>query len=599
MRLTLLILGLLLSRLFLALTTSGVGVGDALYRGMIAMELLHGTSLPLAEYRVTLYSGGAEIVESFILVPFFWLFGPSYFSLRIGAGLTWSLLIFIVLYLFLKRHFSCGQAKWAAIFFILAPPAVIHSFLMQFHLKAALFFLGFLWLFYEWHFGQSHKNWPLFFQGVLLGFGTYVWLQILIAVSAFFLFAAVWNRKSLWHPSILLFFLGFLIGYAPGIYQNITYGLQDLMIQEKPFYEHFSVPDIKNFLLLFRRYIPGGLRFETFLGIPGALLAWSYCLAAALAFFLLLKNAAPRLKPLLLFVVLLILVYGLSDFDLKLFRYLVPLYVFFCLLLGLYAGQEAGPGARLKQSFKIGIVLIGIMGWLPLVGRVPVAQGFTKRGFTYAYLLDALAEGRTAYGIPIRKENLKSLLEASRRFIQPRFLPLFERGIGAGIFGDAQRGDMEKDIQLIEASVSKRRRLIFLHQLGYFLACGKEERPYEIDSLLLKIKALSEETQTGLIEGIGDCLANAEPPAWVRALPKGAQESFFRGVGEGLSSLIGEEMKPGIRQILNFPEEYRPFLFEGLGRGVYWWVGGHEKFLDALTQKVPASYQSYFAKSFQ
>ena len=93
---------------------------NELYVGTIAKELIEGPSLPLFDYQLTHIKGGTLLAGIFV-VPFFWLFGQSYFVLKLAALLV-SLMILAVTYLFLWRFFSKRIAVIAGTLMTISAP---------------------------------------------------------------------------------------------------------------------------------------------------------------------------------------------------------------------------------------------------------------------------------------------------------------------------------------------------------------------------------------------------------------------------------------------------------------------------------------------
>ncbi|HAH19368.1 MAG TPA: hypothetical protein DCL49_00510, partial [Candidatus Omnitrophica bacterium] len=96
---------------------------EELYRGTIAREIIHGPLIPLWEYldfKVEYFPGGTLVV-GILAVPFFWLFGETYFSLKLVA-LLFALGTFVLWYLFLDKFFSRRIAVVTALIFIFCVP---------------------------------------------------------------------------------------------------------------------------------------------------------------------------------------------------------------------------------------------------------------------------------------------------------------------------------------------------------------------------------------------------------------------------------------------------------------------------------------------
>ena len=82
---------------------------EELYRGAIANEIIEGTSLPIMDYLYTDYEGGS-LVTGIVAVPFFLLFGKSYFSLKMATFII-SAIIFSLWYWIFLKYFNSVAAR--------------------------------------------------------------------------------------------------------------------------------------------------------------------------------------------------------------------------------------------------------------------------------------------------------------------------------------------------------------------------------------------------------------------------------------------------------------------------------------------------------
>ncbi|MCX5696746.1 MAG: glycosyltransferase family 39 protein [Candidatus Omnitrophica bacterium] len=151
-------------------------------RGLAPNPLIFQQSLP--------YAGGGHFVFSLVAVPFVWLLGPSYFSLRL-ASLVFLIATYIMLFMLCKRYFGLRTAIFASLMFIITP-GLLSLFSVEgegrhFHLN--LLFLFCLALFAKIHESRRPLYYTLF--GLACGLGVYFYPAFLISVFVFFLFLLI------------------------------------------------------------------------------------------------------------------------------------------------------------------------------------------------------------------------------------------------------------------------------------------------------------------------------------------------------------------------------------------------------------------------
>src|SRR5256885_5089229 len=69
-------------------------MGEELYRGTIAQELVTGLKIPFTEYRADNYSGGSLVIGA-LAAGFFFLFGSTVFALKLAPLLIFTLALAI------------------------------------------------------------------------------------------------------------------------------------------------------------------------------------------------------------------------------------------------------------------------------------------------------------------------------------------------------------------------------------------------------------------------------------------------------------------------------------------------------------------------
>src|SRR3989338_3349949 len=92
---------------------------DELHQGMIAKEIMNKGGLSVFDYPNNDYHGGL-LVSGLLTIPFFALFGPNLFALKL-TPLLFSTLTLLVLFLFAWKFFNRRIALITALLYIFSP----------------------------------------------------------------------------------------------------------------------------------------------------------------------------------------------------------------------------------------------------------------------------------------------------------------------------------------------------------------------------------------------------------------------------------------------------------------------------------------------
>src|SRR3989442_5493497 len=95
-------------------------LGEELYRGTIAQELITGLTLPYIEYRADNYAGGSLVIGA-LAAGFFLLFGPTLFALKLAPLLLFTLAL-VFWYWTIQRYVGERVAGYFAVLFCVSPP---------------------------------------------------------------------------------------------------------------------------------------------------------------------------------------------------------------------------------------------------------------------------------------------------------------------------------------------------------------------------------------------------------------------------------------------------------------------------------------------
>ncbi len=266
------------------------------YNGGIAVEILNGLKMPLFFYQHQPYAPGAMIM-GIAAVPFYWLFGESYLSLKMLA-LFVTLLIFTCWYFLVKRVSGGKVALFFSLLFIIAPPNSMKSSLYSLgnHYESALFTALVLYLFvagvYEKKKDTDISLLSVALAGLVCGFATYFVLTFLVTVCLVMLFWLLKDRLFFVKKPFFVFSGMFTVGFLPWIYNLIRYSDKVLDFHGTPIY---LVTKSESYFAKALRYfstgIPISLGFE---GIKGKNIdAYAYyfiLIIASFVFYFALKE---------------------------------------------------------------------------------------------------------------------------------------------------------------------------------------------------------------------------------------------------------------------------------------------------------------------
>jgi hypothetical protein len=189
--------------------------------GILACDLLDGQiRSPLLVYQYESRSGDS-LIEGFLLVPFFKLFGRSLFALKILALFS-AFLCLLCWAIFIKRY----HGVWAAIIFasLFAFPPLMFARLNligtigSHHMINPLISAQLLFLFSIIE-GDNNKRalWFWFGFGFLSGLGSYTFYTYIIFASFCLLFLFIFRSQTITFHRILLFSGGFFAGFLPWV----------------------------------------------------------------------------------------------------------------------------------------------------------------------------------------------------------------------------------------------------------------------------------------------------------------------------------------------------------------------------------------------
>ena len=399
-----------------------------------------GTMAELARRHVDLplsyvYDNAAgQILFGFVTRPFFALFGPSYLALKL-VPFTLGLGTLILLWTFLRSNFSARAATLGAFLYALAPTTLFKYSLMNSgnHFENLFFVLAACVATYR--FLRTGGRGALFASGFTSGFALFVFLGALIPVGLLAGLAVGVRGAKRALKDLPLALAGFLLGLAPLIAVNAATGARGLGFLHAKFAEDDeraagSVLERAGEFLT--RHLFDSPVYEPLAGIPGPVLGALFLAAFLVAWFASAPGAlrgvlglfrglargadgererfeAARLVPLLLYLPLAALAYGVSNFRIgghgppivvAGYRYFLPHLLFAVLLVAIVSAAwiERGGARRALGATLVGVPMLcgvanlGIVDW----SFSKPGLGAHYAGYNLAQVGRALIAGRNA-----------------------------------------------------------------------------------------------------------------------------------------------------------------------------------------------------------
>src|SRR3989338_8446648 len=211
---------------------------DELYIGTTAKEIIDGPVLPVSDYMPDSVHRVGRLVAAILSVPFFALFGPSYFALKLVA-VFFSLANLILIYLFLWKFFRRSVAVMAGLLMIFSPALYTKYSLMMLRAHSELIFFSTaaVFIFYQIFFREQtsppkpHNHFDIYAGksiyfaalGIVSGLGVYFHPIFIVTVTACFLFWFIFDKLFFVRRSFLIFFVFFGIGISPLIHHNLIH----------------------------------------------------------------------------------------------------------------------------------------------------------------------------------------------------------------------------------------------------------------------------------------------------------------------------------------------------------------------------------------
>ena len=625
--------------------------GQELYIGTVAKELIESPILPLFDYQ-SHHNKGGTLVAGILAVPFFLLFGQSYFSLKLLA-VSFSAATIVLWYLFLARFFNKRVALFAGLLFILSPPFYSKFTLMAYgkHTESNLFTIMAIYIFFRIFFdkeatldvsntSENKKTYYVLF-GLISGFGIYFDYIFFLTLFTCFLFWFIFDKRFMVRKSFLVFAVSFLAGLAPWIYYNATHSFKGICVRDvepdlgPPLRELFlpqsPLKALNKLITLLTRHVPNSFCFESFKNIPGHLISNSYYLIFVISFCLLvwlnrkiilrlflgifshgktslLAGPVSREVFILAYLVVFLLLYSLGPYSIKLiehelynfygYKRLIVLYPFIFVIISLFLDKLWSQKSRLLLFISLLLTLFfltsGSAANYGLVTLDNFGSPFIYEGYSY-YSLGFVIGKRSESDIS------KAVYLANK--VKKQYRPLVFEGIGT------YWGQMFYQRQMLNEYVSSMRQsgpeYVSYAIRGLGLSLGSECRD-DIQRASDSINLIDQEYRPYAYEGLGgwvgliyghraDLLVKE-----ISQVTKQYQSNCYLGAGVMVGSKFGQNIAYCVGLSEKIDLEYRRYYFEGLAKHLGWRYKYYLKrdFSDLIKQ-IPERYQPFFISGLQ
>lgn len=580
---------------------------EELYRGTVAREIIHGPLIPLWEYldfKVEYFPGGT-LVAGILAVPFFLLFGETYFSLKL-VGLLFALGAFILWYLFLDKFFSRRTAVVTALIFIFCAPFYTMSSLITWgaHPEANFFTILSLYLFYNIFFISREKKALWFLAlGLVSGFGVWFVQTYLVTVIFILGFWYVFDKNFFRGKDFFAFVCGCVIGFSPAFYYAFSYDRDIWAINGKSLFSDLLACDlnviIPKALKLFGSDLPNSFLFANFLNVGGRVFSYLYYSLFISAFIYLIWNHRKDIMKIIAGIIYpltlkeagvspgmlsresIILVYPLFFFLCYLFssysilplpwedprvwphyigyRYMIPLMPFILAVLGMFLAKM-----RAKAVFWMFAVLIlglGFLGNLNIISFKNFGGFLSDRGYSYNIIGDKIglriSEGLKEYISPFNNLELKYRRE-------------FYDGLGSGIAWRLRDKNPDEIINVFNMEINKEYHPYLYRGWG---ALFSPDYPEEFArSVFIAGNMIAPEYKPFFYEGFGRNMYFFEGLKMTRKFLSEVEQMYRPYCYKGLGYSIGFELRNDLveqsRLLDEMDEDSRAFVQEGTLKGI-------------------------------
>ena len=633
-RFFLLVLLFLVLRLASILTAvEHVSWHEELYEGAIAKELIEGLKIPFLDFQASPYGVGSLFI-GILAVPFFLLWGPHLFALKLVPLIFFSLPTLLILFFFLKRHFSEKAAFWGVFLFIFAPPTFSSVSLIALgsHVASVLFSAAMLFLFYEFLYAVKHRTLFFLLFGAVSGFAFYFIYSTLLTflvcfVSWFFLERSTFSRRR-----IFLLFGAVLMGLTPFFVYEMSHswkGTHFLMGIFSPLsrlgasFPRSLLKGLRNVIPLLTAKIP--FSFCPRFGGLGQALSYAYCgvfLGILVPFFWKEFRKRRKILPLVLYPLFFVITYAGSRFGgfsslpssgFFVSRYFLPLHFFIFLLAAIALGVEK------RRHFKIALLVLGIVSQSLLLFKEDFGRAFLYKGYSY-YLLGAYGY-RSLKLAPNQPNNIWQILE---KYPEEARRQLFRGFVRWYTWSNREKENIQDILKWIKIFPPPY-RYYYLESLGSVLgfqrdvitrrllnplleACTQEERLYVYQRLSFRSKdkklVWSRNSKSGILNYTIQWLPVYEKGPQGTGIPR--RKRIYREWGEAFGNVwvlgqcsFNEAIESVPRELLKISSEFPEDFYWGVGWGLRRFIFEDRIRLMDWVKQIPPEERGYAREGLQ
>ena len=621
-----LVLCFFLSRILLLYTSVETFFNfEELHTGTVIHDFIMGLKMPFLNYQDMYYSG-ETVFLGFFGIPFFLIFGKTLLALKLTITSLYALSLLIML-LFLEKHFNLKTAIITGLLFIFAPPFWIWTTLMPMyqHSESFLFVILGFYLLYNiiYQEEENSRQRYLYFAllGLINGIGLWYIYSFLIATVSYALFWVIAHKRNIKIKELLLFILFVILGFSLRIYQlgidgMIVFNYGNRTISSYFFYIPI-IEIIKRFGDILFIFLPKCSYFKNnFFSLFFYLLCGICFLSIAWLNRKVIYHLAPWCKyeekdncnikafSFVIYITVYIAALGTSSFDLLPepdgLRYIAPIYPFCIIIIALIIERLRTSSLRYLRISSVVLLTVTmgmcIYGYISLLipwndkselGRINKYKGYSNKSFDWLY---GIKIGETVYLSPewsyeeSRKKhtyNYHQQVMAVGFMAQVEKETLFEYIEDIGTYKHLYYGGLGLTGHFgLPETIPEKFKAHFYENYG--AGCGSSfflrqslfhtNKDY-ISQMKVNLKyadPVPDNYKPFFYEGLGRNIAFTTPGdhetyiGMVNCIEKQYQPYFCIGLGRMLGWRYIDE-KEQINTINTFPQEFRPYLFQGMG----------------------------------
>lgn len=575
--------------------------------GTIAKEFIVGPNIN--DYLLPFHSHyTGRIFQGFFTYIIYSLFGENGLYIKIPT-LIFSLLIFILVYLFLHRFFSEKAAIICSLLLIFSLPVYTIRGLSQGgpHIESVFFDILIMFIFYEIFFSDNkcNKNKYLILFGLISGFAIFINIISLLMIFNCLLFWFIFDKMFFIRKKFCLFFSSFILGLSPFIYYNLTHSLRALYFSaDVPFYSKFlpffSYDNLYSFISKFINLflgLPRSFIFKDFLFFKSTYLSYLYYLFFISAFiYFIFKNGKSILKLILqifstkhfgmrknklnkeifilFYIILFFLVYLISDFKIYFgfsfveeYRFFIIIFLLIIIVISLFLS---------KLNKKILFFSLTILILLGLIGNLNlISLNALKGGVAYApYCYDQLGQEHRRYCDNLKEPYKHMCYYGYSKFIKARYSDISRILIYCDDLDEINKTFCYESL----GEISYKKKL--------------KENKFEIKKMF---SLVNKNNMNDFCRGVGYSMGLNQININTKNICYEKYPiSLFEGFGKGTGLTMGVIPLDAIERCNKLDKKHRPYCFKGLGWSFAEKFGDNPSQAGKFAKYINEDYKIYF-----